>query len=280
MIGIVEDIDTATRQKVGGHISTVRITYAEHAPGVGLADSIRCYWTIRGAPDAAEPAQTNRVLPDNCIDVIFDLRAGASGGGFIVGPMLEAEVFPVNEFLDTMGVRFCPGAATEFLDLKASELATVHLNAGDVWRDAAGLADRLRAAPVASRSGIMDAFLRGRRRERKDAVLARAVAASISRARGLLTVQGLSATFAVNERRLQRTFDAAVGIGPKQVMRVARFRAAAALLNSAPQESLSRIALACGYSDQAHFTREFSALSGLTPTAWRIERRLVGFVQD
>lgn len=256
----------------------MRITYAEHAPGVGLADAVRCYWTIRGQPDAADAGMANRVLPDNCIDVIFDL---ARGHGFVVGPMLEAEVIPVSGYADTMGVRFCPGAATEFLDIKASDLAvTTHLSAADVWRDADTLADRLRAVTQDRRAGILDAYLRGRRREKKDAVLARAVAASIGRARGILTVQGLTATFAVNERRLQRAFDAAVGIGPKQVMRVARFRSAAAMLSASPQESLARIAAACGYADQAHFTREFTEFAGLTPTAWRVERRLVGFVQD
>jgi AraC-like DNA-binding protein len=255
----------------------VRITYVEHAPGAGLADAVRCYWMIRGTADASDPERINRIHPDNCIDVVFDLSRGA---GFLVGPMLESEVFPVAGSYDSMGVRFCPGAATEFLDIKASELATAHLRADDVWRDAPTLIERLASASVPSRIGIMDGYLRARRRERKDAVLARAVAASISRARGMLTVRGLTATFAVNERRIQRAFDAAVGIGPKQVMRVARFRAAAALLHSAPSEPLSRIALVCGYADQAHFTREFTELAGLTPTAWRVERRLVGFVQD
>jgi AraC-like DNA-binding protein len=276
MVGIVEDIDNANAKRVESYL-VVRITYAEHAPGVGLADAVRCYWTIRGEPDAADPERTNRVLPDNCIDVIFDF---ASGAGFLVGPMLTAEVFPVTGSYDTMGVRFCPGAATEFLDLKASDLATAHIQAAEVWRDAPALTGRLRESAPTARIGILDAYLRARRRERKDAVLARAVAQSIGRARGMLTVRGLSASFAVNERRLQRAFDAAVGIGPKQVMRVARFRAAAQMLYAAPQESLARIAAACGYADQAHFTHEFTDLAGLTPTAWRVERRLVGFVQD
>lgn len=258
--------------------SGVRITYTEHAPGVGLTDAVRCYWTMRGEPDPAEPPLANRVLPDNCIDVLFDLSG--DGSGFLVGPMLQALVLPVRGYSDTLGIRFCPGAATEFLDLKASELATTHVNASDVWKDAESLSDRLRSARAESRGGILDAYLRGRRRERRDATLARAVATQIGRARGMLTVSGLTATFAINERRLQRSFDAAVGIGPKQVMRVARFRSAAAMLQADPQASLARIAAACGYSDQAHFTKEFVEFAGLTPTAWRVERRLVGFVQD
>ncbi|UAL12410.1 helix-turn-helix domain-containing protein [Caulobacter segnis] len=38
--------------------------------------------------------------------------------------------------------------------------------------------------------------------------------------------------------------------------------------------SLSHIALACGFADQAHFTRTFSALTGSTPAQWRREALL------
>jgi len=33
--------------------------------------------------------------------------------------------------------------------------------------------------------------------------------------------------------------------------------------------SLSQIAIACGFTDQAHFTRTFASLTGSTPSRWR-----------
>jgi AraC-like DNA-binding protein len=39
------------------------------------------------------------------------------------------------------------------------------------------------------------------------------------------------------------------------------------------QLSLSEIALACGLSDQSHFTRAFRRIVGETPHAWRRTRR-------
>jgi len=35
------------------------------------------------------------------------------------------------------------------------------------------------------------------------------------------------------------------------------------------QLSLSEVTLACGFSDQSHFTRVFTRLSGTTPGTWR-----------
>ncbi len=45
------------------------------------------------------------------------------------------------------------------------------------------------------------------------------------------------------------------------------------LRGSAPGESLSEIALSCGMSDQAHFTRAFRRVVGETPNRWRQSRR-------
>jgi len=33
--------------------------------------------------------------------------------------------------------------------------------------------------------------------------------------------------------------------------------------------SLSDVALSCGFADQSHFTRVFTKLTGLNPSAWR-----------
>ena len=36
-----------------------------------------------------------------------------------------------------------------------------------------------------------------------------------------------------------------------------------------PAQNWADIALTAGYSDQAHLSREFSALAGMSPQAWR-----------
>ncbi|HVH09843.1 MAG TPA: helix-turn-helix transcriptional regulator [Gemmatimonadales bacterium] len=256
------------------------IHYHEYPPGGGLGDAVRCYWTIRADRSARESVVANRVLPDNCIDVIFDFAPATRHPALLVGPMLSAEVFLHGSDVDLLGVRFRPGAATEFLDIKASDLTPRHLEAAMVWRDAASLTERLREAQMADRRAVLDLELGRRRRTTREAGLARLATVTIERARGMMTVSALTRALGVGERRLERSFETAVGIGPKQVLRVERFRGAAWLIARHRDGSLSRIAATCGYADQAHLTREFAAFAGVTPTAFRTERHGVGFLQD
>jgi AraC-like DNA-binding protein len=60
-----------------------------------------------------------------------------------------------------------------------------------------------------------------------------------------------------------------VGVAPKLACRVARFRAAVSLLHDRPRTDLSAVAFDAGYADQPHLTREFRALAGMTPGAYR-----------
>jgi hypothetical protein len=60
-----------------------------------------------------------------------------------------------------------------------------------------------------------------------------------------------------------------VGIGPKQLSRILRFRNAAAAIRNGEPSSLAEVAATFGYSDQAHMNREFRELAGVPPTALR-----------
>ena len=64
----------------------------------------------------------------------------------------------------------------------------------------------------------------------------------------------------LGERQLRRRFASAVGYGPKTFARVIRFRAALGLVRGGA--ALAEAALAAGYADQAHMTREMRSLAG------------------
>ena len=67
---------------------------------------------------------------------------------------------------------------------------------------------------------------------------------------------------------MQRLFSDYVGVSPKWVIRRSRLHDAAAQLAAAETVNLTRLAHELGYSDQAHFTREFGRTFGESPKAY------------
>ena len=72
-----------------------------------------------------------------------------------------------------------------------------------------------------------------------------------------------------SHRRFIALFRRAVGLTPKLYCRVVRFKQVLACIATDRSASFVDVALAAGYSDQAHFTREFQEFAGVTATAYR-----------
>ena len=77
----------------------------------------------------------------------------------------------------------------------------------------------------------------------------------------------------MNTRALQRLFAKYVGVSPKWVIQRYRLHEAAEQLASGAPISHSELALTLGYSDQAHFTRDFKAMVGTSPAAYARQAR-------
>lgn len=83
-----------------------------------------------------------------------------------------------------------------------------------------------------------------------------------------LRIGDLAEIAGVDAAHLARAFRAHYGTTAGAYLRDVRVRRAAyALVRSSA--ALSQIALDCGFADQSHFTRVFSAVHGVTPRRWR-----------
>lgn len=67
-----------------------------------------------------------------------------------------------------------------------------------------------------------------------------------------------------SRRRLSTRFTAEFGVSPKQLGRLARFTTARAAVGAG--RPLAEVAYACGFSDQAHLSREWRELAGQSPS--------------
>ena len=86
---------------------------------------------------------------------------------------------------------------------------------------------------------------------------------------GRASLQKMAKTIGWSYRHFSRRFQQHIGITPKLAARQIRFYTSLQLLRMSHEYPLSQIALANGYSDQSHFTREFHAFSGCSPKTFR-----------
>jgi AraC-like DNA-binding protein len=242
--------------------------YREWEPGAVLSRHVACLWTGRLGDDGTP--FTDSVLPDGCIDIIWDGERL-----FVAGPDTGPVPIAHRAGGSFVGVRFRPALAPTFLGVPAAELLDRRVDAADVLgQDVSLLVERLaeagslRSAALALESALIDRLPDASPPDRLVEAAAAALGASFPP-----SVASMADRFGVSERQLHRRCTAAVGYGPKMLARVLRFRRFLALATAGegpPALGLAGLAAAAGYADQAHLTRECTALAGATP------RRLVG----
>lgn len=262
--------------------------YRELTPAPALRRHVRCYWMLDApAPPADPPAE--RVLPDGCVEMILNLDApferrrddgttARQPRELLIGPMTRYIAIRPTGVVRLVGIRFQPGGAAPFVTPPLDELrdATPELTAATSWVRAE-LSERLAlAARSRERAAVLDDVLsrylaRRGPRSTPDPRLAAAVSLVV-RLGGNARVDALAQATGLGVRQLERRFVRAVGFGPKTLSRLARFQRAVRAIDRASAPRWSRIAVECGYADQAHFAREFREFAGVTAGAFARER--------
>lgn len=86
-----------------------------------------------------------------------------------------------------------------------------------------------------------------------------------------LTPEEAATRLAVSVRTLQRMTHRHIGLSPAAMIRRRRLQEAAQLVREEPSVDLASIAAGLGYADHAHLTRDFRAVLGIAPRAYRSE---------
>lgn len=81
-----------------------------------------------------------------------------------------------------------------------------------------------------------------------------------------LSIEGFSNEYGINKRKLERYFYKYIGAPPKTYAKIKRFNNVVKVFKSGIYSSLTQLALDNNYYDQAHFIKEFKALTGSIPS--------------
>jgi AraC-like DNA-binding protein len=237
--------------------------------------------------DPAHPLM-ERVLPDGGVHLLLNLGDPPAIPGTsppaceALGARCAPSIIRMAGRVEQVTVTLRPGGMAALLGVPAGELSGHDAPLDALWGPRAAQAlERIAATPVGpARVAAVEAVLMemiAARAVRPDAVAAEAVR-RIEASRGRIRVRALADGLGVSERRLEQLFHRHVGLSPKAVCRIARFRATVALLQREPHRPWSDVAYSCGFYDQSHLVHEFQALAGLAPGEFRA--RGCGFFQD
>jgi len=169
----------------------------------------------------------------------------------------------------SVGAQLRPGAAELLFGATAYELSQRHTGLGDLWGRFANIAHEqlLEAGDPEQRLAILESLLASRLPVVRG--LHPAVAHAIEKFDASASVDAVVRRSGYSHRHFIALFRRAVGLSPKLYCRVLRFQRALGRVALDRTASWAAIALEAGYSDQAHFHRDFVEFAGVTPTAYR-----------
>jgi len=250
------------------YCASAMVLYQEYPPCPALAPYVACLWTCLVYAQVQPTA--HRVLPDNCIDILWQDSQPLGG---VAGMMSTAIAVPMHAPVRTLAVRFKPGAAAHFFPLPLHELIDLHPALDDLWEagEAARYADALWSRPLTDRQALatIEQLLLARVRQTAPrAGMVEAALEAIARSHGAVRIETLAASLGVSRQHLASQFRARVGLPAKLFARVCRFQHASAAIRESTTPDLASLALSCGYYDQPHMAHEFRELSGSTPQAF------------
>lgn len=248
-----------------------QLNYLELLPSNLLKPFIQCYWMMRLPFSLA--SRSHQVLPDGCMDILFDLESEKVE---VIGTMTRSIEIELASGLDLCGIRFKPGGIYPFIQVDASEFTDEAVQApGRLGQLIYKALDELKARRTnESRVDYLNSLLEKRLAncEKQDLLFLKFLSNISQGDRGISRVDQVLPMVGMSQRTLERYFQRHVGIGPKKFLSVLRLRRVLRELSKVGSLlDWADLALRHGYHDQAHLIHEFKGITGTTPTRFRLK---------
>lgn len=240
------------------------IDLRRYPPGAEAGRFVERYWAVHWDLRGGDPYPV-RLLSQPCVNITFI----ESTGGVVHGVGTGTSRHPLSGAGRVFGVKFRPGGFFALTGKPARALTDRSAPLSEIFDDD-GIAAEVLAAEDDPACRLLDEFIRERIPTRVDAgydLLLRMIAEMLAD-RTITRVDHLSERSGQSARTLQRIFQSYVGVGPKWLIRRYRLHDGAERLATDPGIDPAALAVELGWFDQAHFTRDFTALIGTSPMAY------------
>ncbi len=223
--------------------------YKEFFPSLTLRNDIRCFWT--------GGASSHLVIPDGCLDILFQFREGILFSSFLTGAMTRSLWVP-NRGVESLGIRFQPGCAGRFFDFPISDITDRVIPLESLWGQKAKEWEEhlMELHSYAKRIEFLDRELLKLKTESKWEFRFFDWA---WREAGRLSVADMARELGVSRQHLRRLSLAHSGLSPKEFLQISK-------VHRLSEQGACRFQEEdWGFYDQAHLIHQFKKYTGLTP---------------
>ena len=252
--------------------------YREFAVSPLLSDFIQCIWVMQAGKGVF--ANADLLVPDGNIEVMLNygdpvtrylpdgITTETRKGSELVGQRCGWYKHATPGAVYLISISFKPGGLSPFIPFPVSDATAAAIPfsslPGTLFSE---MEDRVfEETELVKKVAIIEGLLL--RQLLKNAGKSNQVSEFITRLNAINefpSIAGFLQYYTINRRKLERDFDYHVGVSPKFLQRVLRFRRAMLSFHQARNRNLTALAYDCGYFDQAHFINDFKEFTGLSP---------------
>ncbi len=245
-------------------MSTGKQKYNEYDPPPILKPYLDCYWSY-SASTTLNLLHAKPIIPDGCIDIIFDLTRQTKASSLLIGAMTK----PItNNRTKIIGVRFKPGMAYPFIKIPMNKLTDMIVDYHEFsGPEANDLSDQLiESDSIKAQLSLLNNHLTLKLSSMRSVEPGiRQALYLINNATGNETVKEISDKIGWSRQYLNKKCLCYTGLSPKFLLQAIRIKKVVSHYNSEKFHSWSDLSLAGGFYDQSHMINEFKNITGLTP---------------
>ena len=258
--------------------------YKEILPHSSLQAYVKCFWILEREYSPEDPHEA--VTPDSFVELMFNfgapylLRTTGTPDremptAFIVGLLRKPLLFLSSGTVRLVSTRFYAWGTVPFLNIAEKTSDNLSVTLGHEWSDLANkVRPRVHADDYDGAVAVVEDFLIGKLLTASfDLKEIQKAAQMLHHQKGQFRVAELAERLSVSTRQLQRRFQDVVGVSPKALARAIRFEEIRKRLMFDPDSNLTDLAYEFGYTDQAHFIRDFKGFAERTPSEFAKEMR-------
>ncbi|MPR36980.1 DUF6597 domain-containing transcriptional factor [Salmonirosea aquatica] len=256
-------------------------TYQEFSPSPALQSFVECYWLHDFKTQGQQESAVQRCMPFGALELILHLDDNHAYALFDDNWQKLPQAFFVGLYRDTVrwkavgtgrkfGIRLKPESLLQLFNVPVGSLFNQFTDLETfLGKETNGLIEHVHGVPdiqaviVAAESFLLARF-KNLNTERHYLYEATRL---IRQAKGNVSIEALSEHLFVSKRQLERSFKDNYGTTPKLYQRIIRFRNAyESFQQTTDAPNWLDVSYNFGYSDQAHFIRDFKEFSNNVPT--------------